>query len=173
MVEIALLGPWIFFLFIGVFDSGFYAYATISVEGAVRAAASRTAQDTISQTQQIACDAATAEMIRLPNYRSFSANCGGGTVTVLSASNPLLVTQQTLCGTAVNTFSIPACSTTGLLGGPLKATTPICADCSNDRAAASSLVTVAYQSVQLVPIPGILTGLLKVTRRAEVRIDAP
>ena len=29
MVEVALLSPWIFFLFVGIFDFGFYAFAVI------------------------------------------------------------------------------------------------------------------------------------------------
>ena len=38
MVEVALLAPWIFFLFVGVFDMGFYSYMAICVENAARAA---------------------------------------------------------------------------------------------------------------------------------------
>lgn len=41
VIETTLLAPWIFFLFIGAFDFGFYAYSLISVENAARIAALR------------------------------------------------------------------------------------------------------------------------------------
>jgi len=43
IVETALLVPWIFFLFVGVFDLGFYAYGAICTQSAARAAAIQTA----------------------------------------------------------------------------------------------------------------------------------
>jgi len=39
IVEVALLAPFIFFLFVGVLDFGFYSYAIISTQNAARAAA--------------------------------------------------------------------------------------------------------------------------------------
>ncbi len=36
LVEVALLAPWIFFLFVGIFDFGFYAYAAICTQNAAR-----------------------------------------------------------------------------------------------------------------------------------------
>ena len=43
IVEVALLAPWIFFLFVGIFDLGFYAYGIICTQNAARAAATQTA----------------------------------------------------------------------------------------------------------------------------------
>ena len=43
IVEVALLAPWIFFLFVGIFDLGFFTYAVICTENAARAAATQTA----------------------------------------------------------------------------------------------------------------------------------
>ena len=36
ILELVLMAPWIFFLFIGVLDWGFYASALISLESGVR-----------------------------------------------------------------------------------------------------------------------------------------
>ena len=44
VIEVALMAPWIFFLFVGVLDFGFYAYSFISVENAARAAVLLTSQ---------------------------------------------------------------------------------------------------------------------------------
>ncbi len=179
MVEMALMSPWIFFLFVGIFDFGYFTYASTCVETAARQAAVRTAQDTVSQTQPIACTAVLNELNQLPNVGSFSQSCAGsGSVTTcigassVTSASPLCVAQTTLCGANVNTFTIPACSSTGVPGGAV--TVGACADCAStaDPTAAASLVTVSYQSVALVPIPGRLNGVLNMTRQAEVRIAA-
>jgi len=180
MVELALMSPWIFFLFVGIFDFGYFTYASTCVESAARQAAVRTAQDTVSQTQAIACTAVLAELNQLPNVGSFSSTCAGsGSVSTcigassVSTASPLCVAQTTLCGASVNTFTIPACSSTGVPGGAVSSTAA-CADCAStaDPTAAASLVTISYQSVALVPIPGDLKGVLNMTREAEVRIAA-
>ena len=44
VVEVALMAPWIFFLFVGVFDFGFYAYAGICMENAARILPSKSTQ---------------------------------------------------------------------------------------------------------------------------------
>ena len=44
IIEVALLSPWIFFLFVGIFDFGFYAYAAICTQNAARAVALAAAQ---------------------------------------------------------------------------------------------------------------------------------
>jgi len=152
IVEVALLAPWIFFLFVGVFDFGFYAYASICTQNAARAAASRTAVDEFSQSSALACTAALGEMNEVPNMIGVNS-CG---------ALPLKVTQTTLCGSA--TIATITCGA--------RPTNPACADCGADNTAASSQVTVTYQSIPLVPIPGILTGRLNLTRIAEMRITA-
>ncbi len=150
IVEVALLAPWIFFLFVGVFDFGFYAYAAICTQNAARAAASRTAVDEFSQSSGLACTAALGEMNEVPNMIGVNS-CG---------ALPLKVSQTTLCTQASVTPTTIVCNAPG------------CADCGSDNTAASSQVTVTYQSIPLVPIPGILTGRLNLTRIAEMRIKA-
>jgi len=154
-VEIALLAPWIFFLFVGIFDFGFYAYAIISTENAARAAAIQTSAGVGTQTASIACDAVWAELKGLPNVSGLAEDC---------TKLPVIVTQQTLCTQATVLPATITCNTTG------------CADCGgtsdpNGRAA-SSKVTVQYQTMPLIPIPGILlnTSQTNITRIVEMRI---
>ena len=49
-------------------------------------------------------------------------------------------------------------------------TTPACADCSLDASATSAQASVTYQTVPLIPIPGVLTGRMTLTRVAEMRV---
>ena len=164
IVEVALMAPWIFFLFVGVFDFGFYAYGIICTQNAARAAATQTAMSAGSQSDTIACDAAWNEMRGLPNVALISKNCG---------ALPVKVTRKTLCSdsTKVRPSTI-VCDTTDVSGKQ----NAICADCGAitdpTLRAASSQVAVQYQSIPLVPIPGILTGQTTITRIAEMRIIA-
>ena len=142
VLEISLLLPWIFFLFVGVMDFGYFGYALTSTQNAARVAAEQTSQDTLSQSQSLACSAAKQELAWMINNANF--NAGSCTAT------PLTVTQQTLTN----------------------ATTPACADCGRDATASSSLVSVAYQTIPLIPIPLILNQQFTFTRTVEMRILA-
>jgi len=144
IVELALLAPWIVFLFIGVLDLGFYLYAATCTQNAARIAAIQTASNPTlpaPQLQALACNAAMLEMVRVPNTRDITG-CGAA---------PLKVTQQTLD----------------------RSTTPPCSDCGIDTTGVSSLVTVTYQSGLFVPIPGLLTNQLNLTRTSETRMVIP
>jgi Flp pilus assembly protein TadG len=88
MLEMALLAPWIFFLFVGALDWGFYAYSLISLETATRAAALYEAGQT-SVSQPTACTVVLDEMSTLINMSSVTS-CG---------STPLVVTATTDTGT--------------------------------------------------------------------------
>ena len=156
IVEVALLAPWIFFLFVGIFDLGFYTYAVICTENAARAAALQTASGTGAQSIAAACAAAWDELKGLPNVAGTSQDC---------TKLPVVVTQTTLCTQGTVKPSTIICTDPGP-----------CADCGNTTdptgRAASSRVAVQYQSIPLVPIPGILTGQMTITRIAEMRIIA-
>ena len=39
IIEVTFMMPWLLFLFVGVFDFGFYSYALIATQNAARAAA--------------------------------------------------------------------------------------------------------------------------------------
>jgi Flp pilus assembly protein TadG len=156
-VELALMTPWLFFLFVGIMAFGFYMYAGICVQNAARVAAAQTSSGPGSATQTIACQAVLAELNLLPNSNTFLAPNGN---TQGCTAAPLVVTQTTLCG-STTPISV-TCSA--------RPTTPTCADCVQNSNGASSVVTVTYQSVKLIPIPGSLTGQLNFYKSAENRI---
>jgi Flp pilus assembly protein TadG len=125
VLEMALLAPWIFFLFIGALDWGFYSYALISMQAATRTAtlyASSTVANATDSTT--ACTLVLGEMANLPNV---SAGC---------TSNP----------------TVTASLVTGI-------------DSQN-----AAQVTVTYQSVSLIPIPGLLAKQFTITRVARMKI---
>jgi len=86
-MEMALLAPWVVFLFIGAFDWGFYAYSLISIENATRTAAGYIAaqNDTTQITTANACSAVLPELSSLPNI---------GTAMTTCTSAPLIVSAS-------------------------------------------------------------------------------
>src|SRR5579863_5718775 len=99
MVEVALLSPWIFFLFVGVFDFGFYAYAAICTQNAARAvalAAAETGTATVGY-----CTAAMGEMQLLPNVANAATPCSIVTgAPSVNQTTPINVCVQQLTSTA-------------------------------------------------------------------------
>src|SRR5262245_29900933 len=86
-VETAFLMPWIFFLFIGTLDVGFYGYAAINVQNAARVAAMTTsASSSTAGNRSVACTQALAEMPSVSNLEGLTS-CG---------SLPLIVTATAL-----------------------------------------------------------------------------
>ncbi len=84
LVEVTLLAPWLFFLFVGVLDFGFYAYSFISTENAARAAALLTSRSTSAASDQLdACQIVKSELQWASYGRTFPATCN---------SAPLIVT---------------------------------------------------------------------------------
>jgi Flp pilus assembly protein TadG len=129
VMEVALLAPWIFFLFVGTFDCGFYLNALISVQNAAESAALYTASDEhVSDHPQVACDIVRTELSRLPNNSVFAANC---------ASYPLIVATL---------------RDTGSDGMP------------------RAKVTVTYQTIPLIPIPGLLPAQVTLSRTAAAKV---
>jgi len=142
VLETALLAPWLIFLFVGVLDFGFYSYAAISTQNAARVAALYTSSGgSLAADARGACQYVVAEMRALPNVGS-GANCPSscsGTCTV----GPLTVRARAL---------------DGLSGRPLGV----------DGAHASE-VSVTYQTVSMIPIPGLLAMQFNITRTAQMR----
>ena len=129
IVEVALMAPWVFFLFIGLFDFGFYAYSVMTVANAARVAALHTSSDPAAAADsQGACNLALLELDSMLNKTSFGTSC-----TAL----PLIVTATSLVG---------------------------------PDGAAASRVTVQYQTVQLIPIPG-LAGQFTFSRSVTMRVQ--
>jgi Flp pilus assembly protein TadG len=95
VVEIALMAPWIFLLFIAIFNFGFYAYAAIATANAARIAALATAKDAVSAIDQpTACTNALEEMRMLPNIAAlpptYPCNALPLVVTVTNPAPPAL-----------------------------------------------------------------------------------
>ncbi len=128
-VELALIGPWIFFLFVGVLDFGFYSYALIAVENAARVAALN-AGGGPAYDQPVACRVALDELRWMPNLRTPLANCDALPLKVEIAANGYTDAQ----------------------GHP------------------ATWVRVTYETLQLIPIPGLVTGKLLISRDMETRV---
>jgi len=88
-IELALLSPWIIFLFVGALDFGFYNYALISVQSAARVAVLHTSTNAATAADASgACTYALGELKSLPNV--------GGSLT--SCSSPVAVTASAVNG---------------------------------------------------------------------------
>src|SRR5256885_10948530 len=86
IIEVTLMAPWIFFLFMGTLDFGFYAYATIAVQNAARVAVMQTSlNSTTAANSTLACQYALTELNTLPNASGLST-CGGLPVVVNAAA---------------------------------------------------------------------------------------
>jgi Flp pilus assembly protein TadG len=82
VIEVALLAPWIFFMFIGAVDLGFYNYAIISTENAARVAAEYTSASTAKATDSVgACPYVLAELNSMSNVQGLTT-CTSLPVTV-------------------------------------------------------------------------------------------
>ena len=134
VVETALIAPWIFFLFVGVLDFGFYAYALIAVENATRVAALNAGiGDANAIDQTTACRLALDEMIKMPNLKNLPTTygCGSLPLRVDINTNPNFVDAE---------------------GNP------------------ATWVRVSYETIPLIPIPGVLMGKATISRTVETRI---
>jgi Flp pilus assembly protein TadG len=112
-LEMALLLPWYFFLFVGTFDWGFYAHALISTEAAARTAVLYTSQSSATAADQAdACTLANEEMRIVPNISNSDAttcNASPLVVTAASVSGPdsLPASQVTVTYTTLSLIPIP------------------------------------------------------------------
>ena len=81
VVEMALLMPWVVFLFIGILDVGFYTYAMIVTENAARVSAMQASVSKAASSDSLnACVVALQEMSSLSNTAGLTT-CGSGTVS--------------------------------------------------------------------------------------------
>jgi len=163
IVEVALMAPWIFFLFVGIFDFGFYAYAAICTQNAARAVALAAAQTTSATIDS--CVVAMGEMRMLPNvlYSASPSLCSIiTTAPAVTQAKPVNV-----CVASLTAAQTSPCGGTGVLANMS------CGDCTPSPTATSILAVVTYQTVPLVPIPGLLTGQMTLSRGAEVRQTSP
>lgn len=130
VVEVALMAPWIFFLFVGVLDFGFYAYSAIATQNAARVGAMYTSSSsTLASDAAGACPYVLEELRMLPNVRNSLTNC---------TSLPVIVTAQRI--------------DPGVDGAP------------------ASRLAVTYQTIPMIPIPGLMAMNFRFTRVVEMRI---
>lgn len=123
MLEVSLLLPLVSFLFVGALDLGYYAFALISLENALRVAALYTSTSaSTSLDLDGACRYVISEMNAVPNVGGSVGNCAAG---------PLKV-------------SVEAVSRAGGI--------------------ACSKVSITYDSLVLIPIPGLLANQFSWTR---------
>lgn len=100
MVEVALMSPWLFFLFVGALSFGFFVYAAICVQNAARSAALANAASGGADNAG-ACTIALTEMSALPNTRNTSSCSVGACPSVsgsVTDSRPLAVTSCAVTG---------------------------------------------------------------------------
>lgn len=129
VIELTFFMPWIYFLFVGALDFGFYHYALISVENAARIAALNGGSSaTVAASQTDACYHVQRELAKMPNAALFPFNCD---------ARPLVVT---------------ATPYTDAEGMP------------------ATRIQVAYDTVTLIPIPGLVPGQITVTRTVSMRV---
>ena len=120
LIEMAFMMPWIAFLFVGILDFGFYSYASIATQNAVRAMAIQDAnvRGTLSTLQL--CQIAKNEMGFVTNVAGMGA-CAvtqGGVTT----STPLWVCAGILTSASTTSCGVPVpnppgCADCGLVNG--------------------------------------------------------
>jgi hypothetical protein len=131
VIEVSLMAPWIFFLFVGTLDFGFYAYAAICTENAARVAVQQTSVSLDGAVDaSVACTYVLNEMQALPNMTGVTTCDGSGPLTV-TVANPVL---------------------TGPDGSPM------------------AQVTVTYQTLRMIPIPGMMASQFWLVRTAQMRV---
>jgi len=83
MVEFALLVPWYVFLFMGVYDYGFFAYGLIATQNAARIGAVYcSASATTCSSNTTACTYAIGQLKNLPNIGTAVTTCNASPLTV-------------------------------------------------------------------------------------------
>jgi Flp pilus assembly protein TadG len=89
VIEVVLLSPWIFFLFVGTLNMGFYTHALIATQNAARAGAAYTSRNTaLAANSDAACRYARDELKAMSNARTLTS-CG---------ASPLVVTATAVTG---------------------------------------------------------------------------
>lgn len=112
ILELVLFCPWMFFLFIGALDWGFYATSLISMESAVRSAVLYTASSTsTADATSNACTIVLDEMRKLPNVGTTTTTCNSNpTVTatkLTSGPGSVTASRVTVTYTSVSMIPIP------------------------------------------------------------------
>jgi Flp pilus assembly protein TadG len=96
IIEMTFMLPWLLFLFVGVFDVGFYCYALIATQNAARAAAVHNSISSMaaSDPDGSGCQIVVAELQSMSNARSLTCPQPG-----LLVGPPVWVTSTLVTGT--------------------------------------------------------------------------
>ncbi len=86
LVETALLVPFVFFLFLGLTNFGFFCYAFITVGHAAEVGASYIASAVLQNSQPAACDVILRDMQSLPNVPAVTT-CNAAPLQVAVTQN--------------------------------------------------------------------------------------
>jgi Flp pilus assembly protein TadG len=112
MLEMVLISPWIFLLFIGALDWGFYASALVSLQAGVRSAVLYTSsgEATAGSTSE-ACTIILNEIRKLPNIGSSTTDCSSNpTVTatyLVSGPGGVKASRVTVTYTSITLVPLP------------------------------------------------------------------
>jgi len=117
--------PWLIFLFVGVFDWGFYSHALISIESAARVAA------------------------------LYGSSASGGNVSASAICSRVLDELKI----SANTSGISTCMALPVIVTP---------SCTTTAGLNAVQVAVTYQTLQLIPIPDLLTGQATLHRVVQI-----
>lgn len=118
MLEMAFYLPWIFWFFIGAMDWGFFSYALVSLENAVRVAAAYTSTSSTTATDSAtACTLAIGVLKSLPNIGSSVTTCGGSSPVSVSATSVAGPDGATAAKVSVTYTSVRLVPIPGLLQG--------------------------------------------------------
>jgi Flp pilus assembly protein TadG len=106
VIEVALLAPWILFLFVGMFDMGMYTYSMMGVENAARVAAEYTSKSpTVAADSTGALAIVCREVAMLPNVGT-SANCNSNTGSVQVTATALGTSPASVDGKPATQVSV-------------------------------------------------------------------
>lgn len=104
VVEMAMMAPWIFLLFIMVFDLGFYNFAAIATANAARAGLMHTTRSSsYALDTTTACQIALRELRGMPNVPGTMTTCAASKGAITDSA-PVAVELSTLAGPDATTL---------------------------------------------------------------------
>jgi len=122
LIEFSLLMPWYFFLFVGVYDFGFYGYGLIALEDGLRIATLNASQNSSQAgNSSAACTYVLGSLVNLSNIGTTVSTCGASPliVTATSGTGPDGAPATTVSATYTSPQLIPI---PGLLPGQVTIT---------------------------------------------------
>jgi Flp pilus assembly protein TadG len=157
IIELTFMLPWLLFLFVGVFDFGFYAYALIATQNAARAAA---VHNSISKTAATdpdlsGCGIVLAELQSTPNAKALGG-CTSGNISSTSVSTTVIFPH-------ILKIESDYCPSSQGFNASCLVPIPSGTDAAQ--------VVVTYQTALLIPIPGLMPGQLTIKRTALMQVN--